>query len=107
MKFNCTKKGCTQEGIVIEYFKTEIKFVSRWLCYFEPGGGQIICSGCKTPLEEVNDGEFKGFCTVYSTFNSKTSSEKREILKKRERVHQSKDKNFKDYKHFKDTGGQD
>lgn len=64
-------------------------------------GDQIMCPVCKKPL--VQKKEFKGFATYKGSFDSRSPAEKREILKKREKEHEKRDKTFIEYKKYMDN----
>lgn len=84
MKLKCDNWMCDSYGITIEFNTVTMKIKNERVFYYLKTGELIVCEECKEPLIEQK-GEFKGFCTSFSSFNSKTPEEKRKILKKRER----------------------
>lgn len=106
MKFICDNWMCDEFHNKVELSRATIKVVGEEVQYFLHGE-RINCEVCGMPLIELKDEEFKGFGCWCGGFDGKSPDEKREILKKREREHTKRDKVFKDYKQFRDNGGED
>ena len=105
MKMKCNNEACEAFPIVIELLNVKMKVLEGNLKYYDKQDEEIVCSQCGQAFVEVRDKEFKGFGKFHCAFAGKTPAEKREILKKRERQYQKKDKVFKEYKEHRDNGG--
>ena len=104
MKFECLNKECNKYGEPITYSRIQIKSANGKIIHCDKNGVQHTCNKCNIPLVEIKDEEFKGFGVFHCAFSGKTSAEKIEILKKREREHYKRDKNAHEYKKYKDDG---
>lgn len=102
MKFKCDNKECKiYNNTKFNYPVVKISYNQNGKIYKFENGGQIICPTCGKPLIEIK--EFKGYGKWLGSFDSRSPEEKREILKKREREHTKRDKNFHEYKQHLDN----
>jgi len=106
MKFQCENQNCSLYKVFFDLNKVKLRVIKDEVQYFEDGE-RILCKECGEISVKVEPEIFKGFAVSMGSFDSKTPSEKREILKKREKFYSKKDKVFKEYKQFKDNGGID
>lgn len=102
MEFKCNTKNCSSSEI-INSVSVKMKAKNDELKYFDSQNKEIVCEFCGNPMVKIET-EFAGFCTYHGSFNSKSPQEKQAILKKREVYYRENDKNFKDFKRFKDVG---
>lgn len=101
MNFQCENWECSLYKVAFKIQRVRVRVKQGEVQYLNEGK-QISCTECNRPCLEVKDEEFKGFATSFGCFDSKTPEEKRDILKKRESFYQKRDKEFKEYKKFKD-----
>lgn len=105
MKFKCDNKECREHlnKIEFDYPVVKIKYKDDKRIYTYSNGNEIVCPTCGRPLIYIE--EFKGYGQWLGSFDSRTHQEKREILKKRARDHEKRDKKAQEYKKYLDSGG--
>ena len=109
MDLKCNNKECKEHDKIIKFTEVRVKYnkVTEGVDYHDTKSDRkLICPTCLNSLIE-HKGEFQGFGMHFGSFSDKSPQEKREILKKREKHHQKRDKVFREYKQFKDNGGID
>ena len=101
-KFKCDNKECKiYNNTEFRYPVVKHSYTKSGVIYKHPNGSEIVCPTCGKPLIEIK--EFKGYAVWKGGFDSKSPSEKTEILKKREREHTKNDKQFQEYKGHMDN----
>ena len=104
MILKCNNKECQNHNINISYSTVNVVVRNDEVEYCDKNKVQYTCDKCNIPLIEVKGENFKGFGAFHCAFSGKTSAEKIEILKNRERQHYKGDKNAQEQKKAYDHG---
>lgn len=104
MIFKCNDKKCDNHNININHPTVKVVVKDGEIEYHNKHGIQYTCGKCDVSLIEVKNENFEGFGMFYCAFSGKTSTEKIEILKTRERQHYRQDKNAQEQKKAYDNG---
>lgn len=102
--FKCSTEGCSKNSPNVEIHINEYIIKSSPFGYHYKTGGEIVCEECGRPLSMVDE-PFTGMPTAMNFFSSRTSEQKREILKKRANTLFNRNvDSMKDYRDAADTG---
>lgn len=99
--FKCNNKECVNVNLSINITEYYLRGYNNKVIYTDSKGSEIKCPTCGEVLSKEPD-IFEGFCSNISTFNSKSSSEKKEILKKRANDEFKRNKQMREYKEAAD-----
>lgn len=84
--FKCVNERC--ENFSMPIFFTHLKFYwDNKLMKSKPRSSDVECSVCKQEMVEIPKEQEGDISFNYMSFNTKSDSEKREILKKRAKWH--------------------
>lgn len=102
-EFRCKKTECENKKHehIAEY---NIKIRENEVRFFDKHDYELKCKVCGVPFERLPDKNFEGFGTNFLKFDSFSSSDKKQVLKKRANEAFQKNKDgMKDYRDFKES----
>jgi len=103
-KFRCKNSECSKLDVEIDISEYNIFQRNGVIIFADKNKREVVCEECSQSLERIDSNEVFGFSVSIGSFNSKTPSQKKEMLKKRANEVYKSSKEMQEYKkHVDDT----